>query len=85
MKSFQTQIDEIYNILANFQIKFIENLKSSAKKFPFNEDELEENKVPDSSEARRMLMIRRKIIFNLYLATLEDQKQLDKLMKVIRN
>lgn len=69
-------------MLRNFQNKFIENLKFSTKKININEEDIEENKVPDSSEARRMLMLRRKILFNIYLASLEDKKMLDKLMKV---
>lgn len=69
-------------MLKNFQNKFIENSKLTAKNIVLKEEDIEENKVPDSSEVRRMLMLRRKIIFNIYLASLEDQKMLEKLMKV---
>lgn len=38
-----------------------------------SEDEINETKIPDSSEIRRLMMLQRKILFNIYLAKLEDQ------------
>lgn len=83
-KGFKAQLDEVGSFLKQFLSKLRDQFRVLAKKAAgkLGEEDLQESRVPDTSELRRGLMGLRRIVFSLISINAEEKGFFQIIMKV---